>query len=157
MAFFTTNSPITIQLIGMDTLDYMIISLLGTPYKWGGNSVIEGLDCSGLVCELLKTQGLIGNKEDFSASRLFDVFKEYPTTKAKRGTLVFYGKNLASISHVAYCINPTQIIEAGGGNADTITLAQAIARQACVRIRPIKYRNDFLAMVNPMRTTQDGE
>ena len=133
----------------MDTLDTLIIALLGKPYKWGGSTAIEGFDCSGLVCELLKSEGIIGNKDDFSAARLFDLFKERQTTKAKRGTLVFYGKNLASISHVGYCLNADQMIEAGGGNSETTTLVQAIARQACVRIRPIKYRSDLLVMVNP--------
>lgn len=133
----------------MDSLDLMISALLGTPYKWGGNCAPDGYDCSGLVCELLKSQGLLSHKEDYSASQLFSIFRDNQTTKARRGTLAFYGKNLASISHVAYCINPTQVVEAGGGNAETKTVADAIARQACVRIRPINYRSDLLVMVNP--------
>lgn len=133
----------------MDSLDLMIAALLGTPYKWGGNCAPDGFDCSGFVCELLKAQGLISNKEDYSASQLFNLYKDDQTTKPRRGTLVFYGKNLASISHVALCLNPNQVVEAGGGNSETKTLADAIQRQACVRIRPINYRSDQVAMVNP--------
>jgi cell wall-associated NlpC family hydrolase len=133
----------------MDTIDLLISSLLGVPYKWGGNSAPDGYDCSGLVCELLKAQGLLGNKEDYSAAQLFNLFKDNQTTKPRRGTLCFYGKNLSTISHVAFCINPTQIVEAGGGNSEVKTLADAIAKQACVRIRLYNYRSDLLAMVNP--------
>jgi cell wall-associated NlpC family hydrolase len=133
----------------MDTIDLMIAGLLGTRYHWGGNSAPEGFDCSGFVCELLKAQGLLSHKEDYSASQLFSIFRDNQTSKPRRGTLVFYGKNLASITHVGYCINPTQMVEAGGGNSEVTNLETAIKKQACVRIRPINYRSDLLVMVNP--------
>jgi cell wall-associated NlpC family hydrolase len=133
----------------MDVNDLLIVSLLGTPYKWGGNTAIEGFDCSGLVCELLKSSGHLSQKEDYSASQLFNLYRDNQTQKARRGTLVFYGKNLASISHVGYCLNGEQMIEAGGGNSEVTTLESAIKKQACVRIRPIKYRSDLVAMANP--------
>lgn len=129
----------------METLDLLLSAYIGTPYKWGGNNPLEGFDCSGLVCELLRAQGKI-DKTDYSAAALYDLTKKKQTDKYTRGCLAFYGKNLAAITHVAYLINSDTVVEAGGGNSETVTFEVAAMRGACVRIRPLKYRKDLLAV-----------
>ena len=38
-------------------LDYAY-SFLGTPYRWGGDDPLTGIDCSGLALEVLKAAGI---------------------------------------------------------------------------------------------------
>ncbi len=129
----------------MDTLDHLINSYLGIPYIWGGDNPLEGFDCSGLACEILRAHGKL-DKTDYSAAGLFELFKDNQTKDYKRGCLAFYGKSLTSINHVAVLISPTTIIEAGGGNSECINVDVAAMRGACVRLRPVNYRKDLLVV-----------
>jgi cell wall-associated NlpC family hydrolase len=129
------------------TLEILAQSYMGIPYKWGGNNPIEGFDCSGLVCEILRAMGKI-DKTDYSAAALYDMTKKKQTEKYARGCLAFYGKNLSSISHVAILLSPDTILEAGGGNSECTNIDIAAMRGACVRLRPLKYRKDFLAVTS---------
>lgn len=129
----------------MEHLDTLAAAYIGLPYIWGGNTPLPGFDCSGLTCEILRAHGLIG-REDYGASALFDKYKANQTTRYARGCLAFYGKNLASVSHVAVLLSPTTILEAGGGNSECVSVEAATKKGACVRIRPIKHRSDLLAV-----------
>jgi cell wall-associated NlpC family hydrolase len=126
------------------------LSFLGLPYISGGNSAIVGFDCSGLVCEILRPSGLIKHKEDLTAQGLWDKFERSgPHGAFAIGALAFYGESVTKITHVAWCLDQYRMIEAGGGDHTTKTLADAIARNACVRIRPIKFRSDFIGTIKP--------
>lgn len=125
------------------------LKFVGIPYIYGGNNPVSGFDCSGLVCELLRAKGVIG-REDMSAQGLYHKFKDslnciYP----QAGCLVFYGKSKEEISHVSYCLSAGKIIEAGGGDHTTKSVADAAAKNACVRIRPIGHRSDVVAIIQP--------
>ena len=128
-------------------------SFLHTPYKWGGNNALTGIDCSGFICEILRAGGLLKNSEDMTAQDMYSIFSKpgrgLACVQGHPGCLVFYGKSLTEISHVALCLTPTRIIEAGGGDSKTKTLDDAKARGAFVRVRRIDYRGDFLAIVRP--------
>lgn len=127
------------------------ISFLGTPYKWGGASPMEGLDCSALVVEILKSVGLIYYSSDYSSQSLFNAFcKTWPQLISPQfGAIAFFGRSLSSISHVSFCLDHYRIIEAGGGTSKTKTVEDAIRDEAFVRIRPIQTRRDFLAVHMP--------
>jgi cell wall-associated NlpC family hydrolase len=129
----------------VEHLDQLIDAFLGMPYRWGGDNPLTGFDCSGLVCEILRVHGFI-DKTDYSAASLYDTYKKNQTTNYRRGCLAFFGKNLAAISHVAIFVSPTTILEAGGGNRDCETFEIAALRGACVRLRPITYRKDLMAV-----------
>lgn len=125
------------------------LSFLGTPYKWGGNNRLEGMDCSGFVNELLRSVGEIG-QVDLSAQGLFDFYQAKGEWNSyKLGALVFYGESPAKITHVAFLIDQWRVIEAGGGGHLILTREDAAAKGAMVRIRPIKYRGDLVAVVSP--------
>lgn len=135
----------------MELLKAYALSMLGTPYKFGGNNPIDGIDCSGYVCELLRSAGLLG-KEDLSAQGLYDKFSEQENTTLNErvfGALIFFGKSTSEISHVAWGWDSFRMLEAGGGDRLTLTKADAAAKNAFVRPRPIEWRSDLVAILKP--------
>lgn len=125
------------------------MSMLGLPYIYGGNSPLTGLDCSGFVCELLKSCGVLSMHEDLSAQLLYNKFAVISPNRYGLGSLAFYGKAANDVSHVALCLDPYRMIEAGGGDRATLTKMDAASKNACVRIRLIRGRADFLAVAKP--------
>lgn len=116
-------------------------SFLGIAYIWGGSHPAYGLDCSGLVQEILASVGL-DPSGDQTAQMLWDYFllEGDEIWGPKTGALMFYGKSKDHISHVAFCLNQYQIIEAGGGDSSCTDLSRAIAKSAFVRLRPSDHR-----------------
>jgi len=123
------------------------MSLIGTRYKWGGDDPMDGFDCSGFVLELLKSAGLAPSKVDMSAQQIHDTFPNQ-VSDPQLGDLAFYG-NAGKIIHVGFCLNAKQMVEAGGGGSHTNTLADATRDNAYIRVRPIKYRADFMCVTRP--------
>lgn len=137
--------------MGFSLLQFYALSMLGTPYRYGGNCVIHGLDCSGLVCEILRAAGELKAHEDLTAQQLYDRY-ENTGTGFQQGGLAFYGPSVLKVTHVAWVIDSEFMIEAGGGDSSTSTLDKANSQNAVVRIRPIKYRKDFLLTAMPAYT-----
>jgi len=131
-----------------DIVLMLISQMIGRPYRWAGNSPVEGMDCSGFICEILRSKGVLKKHEDLSAQGLFNRFKlNISNDGPSFGKLSFYGKSFSQISHVGFCLNNKLMIEAGGGDSTTINVAKANEMNAYIRIRPIKYRTDFLCIV----------
>ncbi len=125
-----------------------LIGMLGTQYRYGGRNRLEGLDCSQLVFEFLISAGRLPHGDDGTAQGLFGRFYTHKYTSSPRfGDLAFYGKNVDQIAHVGICMDDVLMIEAGGGDSTVKSFDQAVERSAMVRIRPIKYRKDFLGVV----------
>lgn len=134
----------------MQTLRDAAIHHLGIPYRFGGKCPVGGLDCSGFVSELLKGCGIIPHVAQWNAQDIYDNLEKGGVhDRWGLGSLAFYGKDPRTIDHVAFCLDQFRMIEAGGGDALTKTIDDAIAKNACVRIRPIKYRFDFLFVLKP--------
>lgn len=127
------------------------LSCLNIPYLYGGKNPLTGMDCSGFVEWCLDSVGM-SPPGVANAQALFDWFmKENKAmgTLFEAGSICFYGKSVTEISHVSIMINENQIIEAGGGDHTTISLAEAQRRGACVRIRPINHRKDVVMIIYP--------
>jgi cell wall-associated NlpC family hydrolase len=125
-------------------------SFLHTPYKWGGNSPLLGMDCSGFVQSILASIGMDPPGRD-TAQSLYAFFSINGIVMQKpvAGCLIFYGHAVDQISHIAFAINEFQMIEAGGGDSSTLTKEIADKQNATVRIRPYNRRLDIVKVVMP--------
>lgn len=119
------------------------ISLLGLPYKWGGDDPIAGFDCSGLVIELLISQGVFPKGFDSTANGLHQNHAIKPIKNPKFGALCFFGSQ-SKVTHVGFCLDRDLMLEAGGGGSKTKTEKDAEVQNAFIRIRPISSRNDLV-------------
>ena len=120
---------------------------VGLPYRWGGDDSVDGFDCSGLVLELLKSADCYPAGSDTTASGLYDLFAGLSAAEPRFGSLAFFGST--KVTHVGFCLNTTQMLEAGGGGSKTLTEADAAAQNAFIRVRPIKSRKDLVGFRHP--------
>lgn len=138
----------------MDTFRDYALSFIGLPYKWGGDDPVEGFDCSGLIIELYKSVGILPRDYDGTAQSIYDLFEKQSLQNSYGlGSLVFYGESVTKITHVAMLIDnsqPWRIIEAGGGNSHVLNKEDAALKNAYVRIRPMNYRSDKVAVIKPI-------
>ena len=117
------------------------LRFIGWKYVWGGNDAHDnGLDCSGLILECLRSVGLWG-QSDTSAHGIFTTLAHKGTIPehAQKGDLLFFGESRTKINHVTLAINEWQMIEAGGGSESL--------KRGMVRIRPITWRKDLVAIL----------
>lgn len=129
-----------------------LLSYLHIPYIWGGQSR-AGLDCSGLVGEWWKQIGFRPAGFDTTADKLFDGYRTgalpgRKLTTGQFGALAFYGSGTYA-GHVAICYDDVTVIGANGGSKSMDTAAKARAKNACVRLDRIDYRNDLLGIWLP--------
>lgn len=132
--------------------DYAL-TFVGLNYKWGGDDPLGGYDCSGLVIELIQSVGLLPHDFDTNAQGLYNHFEAKGVQNSYAvGSLCFYGKAVNKITHVAMLLEntpPFRIIEAGGGGSNTNTKTDAEEQNAFVRLRPMKHRQDLVAIIKP--------
>lgn len=127
----------------------------GTPYHWGaeqggGDDPILGFDCSGYCSELLRAAGILGYQERLSAQAIYDRLANNGSVGAwGLGSFSFYGKDVRSITHIGFCIDGFFMLEFGGGDHTTATPVVAATQNAFGRLRPIRFRKDFLQVVKP--------
>lgn len=129
----------------MSPLDELIRygeSFLGRPYIWGS------WDCSHFCVELLKSHGMLGFNDYLTAQGLFNRYQAAPRA-LERGSLMFFGASPASIEHVALATNQWSMLECGGGDHTTLTIQDALLKDARVRRRGTRSRLDLYCSVLP--------
>jgi cell wall-associated NlpC family hydrolase len=93
----------------------------GTPYVWGGNSLMQGVDCSGLVQQVYKRLGIEVPRTTYEQARNGKVVN---MDNLLPGDLVFYNtgssdpNGIGTYSHVAIYIGNGQIIHAPRSGQD---------------------------------------
>jgi gamma-D-glutamyl-L-lysine dipeptidyl-peptidase len=92
---------------------------VGIPYKWGGNTVVEGLDCSAFVKAVYYLCGI--NIPRTSAEQ-FKAGKMIPENDLADGDLVFFGHD-NQVSHVGIYVGNGRFVHAPQRN-DEIKVAE---------------------------------
>jgi hypothetical protein len=83
---------------------------LGVPYLWGGQSVDDGFDCSGLTMTVYQLNGLNLPRHSM---RQFDAGTSIDINDLQKGDLVFFSKKGTSrVSHVGIYIGNDKFIHA---------------------------------------------
>ena len=121
---------------------------IGKSYVWGGDGSGKcggGFDCSGLVLECLWAFGKLP-KGDLTAQGIHDKLlleKGWRQGQSvKEGDVLFFGKDVHHITHVALAIGGDLMVEAGGGGSKCKTPATSTGM---VWVRPIAWRNNLVA------------
>lgn len=121
----------------------------GAWYRWGGNVLLTGIDCSAFVIKELKCVGSLPGYYDGTTRDLYELYKRYVIKEPFVGCLVFYGK--PRIVHVMICLDDMFAIGAINGGPNCKTVEDAIKYNAFVEVRPIAYREDIHAIVDPFQ------
>lgn len=131
-------------------VDHIWPTFMHVPYVWGGSCPNVGLDCSGLVVELLKTLDVLPANYDSTAQGLYRRFtKDVIPDRVEYGDLVFYGATENTITHVGFCLSNRLMLEAGGGMRTMTDRATGIKLGGRVRVRPIDNRSDLVGFRRP--------
>ena len=130
------------------------ISMLNIPYLWGGNSPIQGIDCSEFAINLLTAYGYFKPWDDTTAHGLWLWAKQIDGLSREKpfeGCLIFYGKP-SHVTHIAYSISERLTIQASGGGSELsikngredLWRLAAIKADARVKMLPYDYRKDIV-------------
>lgn len=81
-----------------DALDRMVELWYGTPYLWGGETLHQGVDCSGYVQSVINA--VYGVQLPRTSRQQFQVGSPVTRDQLQRGDLVFFNTNGRGVSHV---------------------------------------------------------
>ena len=90
---------------------FRAIALIGTPYRWGGNTPESGFDCSGLVDYIYRTEADIRLPHNSRAMAQVDGRKVKRMTDLASGDLVFFDID-GDISHVGVYVGKGRFVHA---------------------------------------------
>jgi cell wall-associated NlpC family hydrolase len=90
---------------------FRAIGLVGTPYRWGGNTPDSGFDCSGLVDYIYRTEAAIKLPRTSRAMAAVDGEKIRRMAQLASGDLVFFAIG-GAISHVGVYVGKGRFVHA---------------------------------------------
>ncbi|WP_189440960.1 C40 family peptidase [Rhodanobacter panaciterrae] len=90
---------------------FRAIGLVGTPYRWGGNTPAGGFDCSGLVDYIYRTAARIKLPRTSHDMAAMDGRKVRQMTQLASGDLVFFDID-GAISHVGVYVGKGRFVHA---------------------------------------------
>ena len=90
---------------------FRAIGLVGTPYRWGGNTPAGGFDCSGLIDYIYRTAAGIKLPRTSHDMASMDARKVRKMTQLASGDLVFFDIG-GAISHVGVYVGKGRFVHA---------------------------------------------
>jgi hypothetical protein len=85
------------------------ISLIGIPYKWGGNTPQQGMDCSGFIRYVFKKS--LGITLPRTAAEMARVGKRVELNDLEPGDLIFFNTRRGSNTHIGMYIGNNKFIQ----------------------------------------------
>jgi cell wall-associated NlpC family hydrolase len=82
---------------------------VGIPYRWGGDNVVEGMDCSGFVRAVYN---LCGISIPRTSAEQFRTGEKVARDELKDGDLVFFGSSSDNINHVGIYVGNGRFVHA---------------------------------------------
>jgi len=82
---------------------------VGIPYRWGGNNVVDGMDCSGFVRAVYN---LCGVSIPRTSREQFKTGTAVGREKLEDGDLVFFGSSSSKINHVGIYVGNRKFVHA---------------------------------------------
>ena len=82
---------------------------VGIPYRWGGNTVVDGMDCSGFVRAVFNLCGV--NIPRTSVGQ-FQTGQGIDKSDLREGDLVFFGDSVSRINHVGIYVGDNKFVHA---------------------------------------------
>ena len=128
------ETPSRLTLDAANDVTLYAISLVGTPYRWGGNTPVSGFDCSGLIGYVYKTRAGINAPRTTAA--LVDWGQPVPAASLRSGDLVVFARK-GTVNHAGIYVGEGRFVHApsSGGEVRLDSLASIYwARQ------PVSYR-----------------
>lgn len=108
----TKKASVSVSSSGSSATGSRIVSyaqqFVGNPYRYGGNSLTSGIDCSGFTQQVMAKFGYSISRTSSSQS---GDGRAVSTSNLRAGDLVFYGDG-GSIDHVALYIGGGQVVHA---------------------------------------------
>ncbi len=98
------------------------LSLIGTPYKFGGNNPGKGLDCSGFVKFVYKESADISLPR--SAAEMSRKGEEVKQAELQPGDLVFFNTRRKPNSHVGIYAGDGQFVHASSSRTKEVTVSR---------------------------------
>lgn len=89
---------------------FRAMSLVGTPYHWGGNTPVSGFDCSGLVAYIFRDAAAVKLPRQSSAMGAIGG-RQLSRRQLQSGDLVFFAAS-RSISHVGVYVGEQRFVHA---------------------------------------------
>ncbi len=82
---------------------------VGIPYRWGGDTVVDGMDCSGFVRAVFN---LCGVNIPRTSAEQYKVGQGVTQSELKDGDLVFFGSGSDQINHVGIFVGNGKFVHA---------------------------------------------
>ena len=82
---------------------------VGIPYQWGGNNIVEGMDCSGFVQAVFNLCGVSVPRTSREQFKTGESVSRYALAD---GDLVFFGSSVGNINHVGIYVGDGKFVHA---------------------------------------------